>query len=75
MPSSTGSMKAATIQADWPTVRAKREWKRRSPGTGAGSSSRRSSERKNVLSAVTIALKATKDRKVRNSQPSPRRTR
>ena len=44
-------------------------------GTGAGSSSRRSSERKKVLSEVTTALKATKDRKVRNSQPSPRRTR
>jgi hypothetical protein len=42
---------------------------------GAASSRRRSSERKKVEREVTTALKARNERKVRKSQPRPRRTR
>jgi hypothetical protein len=56
-------------------VRAKREWKSRSAGTGAARRRERSSDRKNVLREVTTALKATKERKVRKSQLRPSRIR
>jgi hypothetical protein len=42
---------------------------------GAAIRSRRSSERKNVLSEVTTALNATNERNVRKSQLRPRRIR
>jgi hypothetical protein len=68
-------MKTTTIQDDWATVRRNRAWNSRRADTGAANSSRRSSDRKNVESAVTIPLNARNERNVRNSQESPSRSR
>src|SRR3954468_19167641 len=68
-------MNTTTIHDDSPTVRRKRAWNTRRADTGAASNRRRSSERKNVDSAVTIALNPMNERNDRNNQPSPRRSR
>ena len=68
-------MKTTTIHDDCATVRTKRAWNSGAPTTGAASSSRRSSDRKNVDSAVTMPLKARNERNVRNSHDSPSRSR
>ena len=68
-------MNTTTIHEAWPSVRANRAWNRRRASIGAASSSRRSSDRKNVDSDVTMLLKARKERNVRNSHESPRRIR
>src|SRR5688572_2395073 len=74
-PSSTGSKKTTTIHDDCMTVFAKRAKNSRRTATGVASSSRRSSERKNVESAVTTPLNARKERKVRKSHERPMRSR
>jgi hypothetical protein len=73
MPASTGTRKTTTIQPACATVRAKRAWNNRRGATGAASTSRRSSDRKNVDSAATMPLKARNDRNVRNSHDRPMR--
>ena len=72
---STGARKMTTIHDDCPTVRRNRAWNSRRTGTGTVSSSRRSSERKNVESDVTTPLKARNERNVRNSHDNPSRSR
>jgi len=64
-----------TIHDAWTTVRQKRAWNRRRGAIGATRSRRRSSERKNVDSAVTTPLNARNERNVRNSHDKPRRSR
>ena len=68
-------MKKTTIHDAWPTVRVKRAMNRRPAETGAPISSRRSSDRKKVESAVTMPLNARKARNVRNSHDRPSRSR
>src|SRR5688572_30379200 len=74
-PSSTGSRKTTTIHDDCMIVFAKRAKNSRRTATGVASSSRRSSERKNVESALTTPLNARKERNVRNSHERPMRSR
>ena len=75
MPASTGVMKMTTIHDADPSVRVKRAAKSRRAAIGLVISSRRSSDRKNEDSAVTMPLKARKARNERKSHDSPRRSR
>src|SRR5688500_12276080 len=70
MPASTGTRKTTTIQPAWATVRAKRAKNSRRAATGAASTNRKSSDKKNVDSAATMPLNARNDRKVKNSHDS-----
>ena len=70
-PSSTGSRNTTTIHDDCSSVFTKREKNSRRTATGVAMSSRRSSDRKSVESAVTTPLNARNERKVRNSHDKP----
>ena len=75
MPASTGTRNTTTIQPACATVRANRARNNRRGATGAASTSRKSSDRKNVDNDETMPLKARNDRNVRNSHDRPMRIR
>jgi hypothetical protein len=68
-------MKMITIHDADPSVRVNRAANSRRAAIGLVISRRKSSERKNDDSAVTMPLKARKARNDRNSQERPRRSR